>query len=64
MLKMNFECDFRHKNGWGLELWIDLHQNRVEKVDLGVKNERKEPIFRERTRTGLPNKERRGTVAI
>ena len=39
------------------DLWIDLHQNRVEMVDLGVNNEREESVFRERTRSRLPNEE-------
>ena len=41
-----------------------MHQKRVEKVDLGVKNEREEPVFRERARTELPNEEGRRTVEI
>ena len=38
------------------DLWIDLHQNRVEMVDFGVKNEREKPVFRKRTRMECRNK--------
>ena len=52
---MSFECDFLSiRTDGDQDLWIDLHQNRVEMVDFGVKNEREKPVL-ERVRTRLPN---------
>ena len=55
VLKMDLKYDFRHKNKWGLGFMDCFASKPSRNGGFWSENEREEPIFKKRMRSGLLN---------